>query len=175
MAHKDYVARPRSNKKAPPPKPTLPYVRIVITLALIAGFAYFLWSIKDKSASETVKVVPTKQLEQDALPELPKEEWDFIKSLPEYTVKIEVDEREDSGKRYLMQCASFRSKDQAEELKAKIALQGFESQVRASDGSNGRWYRVISGPFDSKRDAESQKHALDRAKIRTCQIWGWNL
>jgi cell division protein FtsN len=175
MAHKDYVARPRSSKKAPPPKPALPYVRIVITLALIGGFAYFLWSIKDKSATETVKIAPPKQVEQDALPELPKEEWDFIKSLPEYTVAVDMDEREDSGKRYLMQCASFRSKDQAEELKAMIALQGFESQVRPSDGGNGRWYRVISGPFDSKRMAEKQKHALDRAKIKTCKIWSWNL
>ena len=47
MAHKDYVARGRSKKQAPPPPQTsLPWLRIVITLSLVTGFSYFLWSIK---------------------------------------------------------------------------------------------------------------------------------
>ena len=50
MAHKDYVARGRSKKQAPPPpKPSLPWLRIVITITLVAGFSYFLWSININS------------------------------------------------------------------------------------------------------------------------------
>lgn len=175
MAHKDYVARPRSTKKAPPPTPPLPYLRIIITLALIGGFVFFLWSIKDKSTGEPVVIEPKASVVEDELPEMPEEEWDFIKSLPEYTVSVDVDEQENSDKRYLMQCASFRSQEQADEMKAKIAFQGLEAQVRPSDGKNGRWYRVILGPYDSKRLAEKHKHALHRAKMSSCQIWFWNL
>ena len=50
MAHKDYVARGRNPKKAPEPeKRPLPWLRIIITLALLLGFGYFLWSINDKA------------------------------------------------------------------------------------------------------------------------------
>ncbi len=74
-----------------------------------------------------------------------------------------------------MQCGSFRKQGQAEELKARIAFQGFEAQVRPSEGSSGRWYRVIIGPYESKRLAEKQRHTLQRAKINGCKIWLWNL
>ena len=57
-----------------------------------------------------------------------------------------------------------------------FALPGnFEAQVRPSEGSSGRWYRVIIGPYQSKRLAEKQRHTLQRAKINGCKIWLWNL
>ncbi len=84
-------------------------------------------------------------------------------------------EQEKSDKRYLMQCASFRTRAQADEMRAKIAFQGLEAQIRHSDGANGEWFRVILGPFDAKRDAERAKHALRKVNITTCQIWFWNL
>jgi cell division protein FtsN len=175
MAHNDYVARGRS-KKAPPPPPkrVLPWPRIVITLCLLAAFGYFLWSIKG-TAPDTPEVVTDKPVavQQDALPDMPKEEWDFITSLPEYTVEVEVAEQAKSTVRYLMQCGSFKVRSQAEELKATIAFQGLEAQVRQSEGSS--WYRVILGPYESKRHAEADRHTLQRAKINGCVVWNWNL
>lgn len=179
MAQKDYVARGQSKKQAPPPpQASLPWLRIVITLALVAGFGYFLWSIKGQAPQQQTAQQPTvtkAQTEESQLPEIPEEEWEFIKSLPEYTVEIEQKEQEDSGVRYLMQCGSFRKQSQAEELKARIAFQGLEAQVRASQGTSGLWYRVILGPLESKRVAETNRHTLQRAKINGCKIWNWNL
>ncbi|MAD17784.1 MAG: cell division protein FtsN [Alteromonadaceae bacterium] len=176
MAHKDYVARGRNPKKAPEPeKRPLPWARIVITLALVFGFGYFLWSINDKAEDPANKKDNAQAKQVDPLPEVPKEEWEFIKTLPEYSVEVEVEEQAASDKRYLMQCGSFRKQSQAEELKARIAFQGFEAQVRPSEGSSGRWYRVIIGPYESKRLAEKQRHTLQRAKINGCKIWLWNL
>ena len=176
MAHKDYVARGRNPNTPPEPeKRALPWVRIVVTLALLFGFGYFLWSINDKAEDPAHKKASTKSEQLDPLPDAPEEEWEFIKTLPEYSVEVDVEEREASEKRYLMQCGSFRKQGQAEELKARIAFQGLEAQVRASDGSSGRWYRVIIGPYESKRLAEKQRHTLQRAKINGCQIWLWNL
>ncbi|WP_293746986.1 SPOR domain-containing protein [uncultured Paraglaciecola sp.] len=179
MAHKDYVARGRSKKQAPPPpKPSLPWLRIIITLTLVAGFGYFLWSIKgtapEKAAS---KNAATEQVEnqKDNMPDIPEEEWEFIKSLPEFTVEIEQIEQDQPTVRRLMQCGSFRKNEQAQELKAKIAFQGLIAQVRSSEDSTGVWYRVILGPYDNKRLAEKDRHTLQRSKINGCKIWNWNL
>ncbi|MGS2719402.1 SPOR domain-containing protein [Paraglaciecola aestuariivivens] len=182
MAQKDYVARGRSKKTAPPPpKPKLPWVRIVITLALLAGFAYFLWSISgqasDPATDEPIvkSEASTQKTPQNPLPEIPEEEWEFIKTLPEYTVEIEQKQQDAPTVRRLMQCGSFRTENQALELKAKIAFQGLEAQVRSSQGSSGLWYRVILGPYDSIRVAEKDRHTLQRARINGCKIWNWNL
>jgi cell division protein FtsN len=179
MAHKDYVARGRSKKQAPPPpKRSLPWLRIVITVTLVAGFSYFLWSIKgtapDNTTNNNTSAEQAKN-EEDTLPDIPEEEWEFIKSLPEFTVKIEQKEQDQPTVRRLIQCGSFRTDEQAQELKANIAFQGLEAQVRPSQGSSGRWYRVILGPYDSKRVAEKDRHTLQRAKINGCKIWNWNL
>ena len=189
MAQRDYVSRGRTpQKKKPDGKKrgkaqaenthnrSLPVVRLIIVVLLLVGFGVFLFSIKD-NASSTVDtdisrpVAPT----QEALPELPKEEWEYIRTLPGYEVEVDVAEHEKSDKRYLMQCASFRTRAQAEEMKAKIAFQGLEALIRHSTGDNGDWFRVILGPFDTKREAEKAKHSLRKVNIATCQIWYWNL
>lgn len=174
MAHKDYVARGRTKKAAPPPpKKSLPWIRIVVVLLLVAVFGYFLWSIKGTApvTEPTEKVVQAPA--KDELPDMPEEEWEFIKTLPEYTVEVDVEEQAKSSVRYLMQCGSFKVGSQAEALKAQIAFQGLEAQVRKSEGSS--WYRVILGPYVSKRHAETDRHHLQNAKVNGCQIWHWNL
>ena len=192
MAQRDYVSRGRSTQKKKPSakgrKPAgnaqlngavaakLPISRIVGVFALVIGFGVFLWSIKDNVEEDvdtqvSRPIAPT----EESLPELPEEEWEYIKTLPGYEVEVEVKEQEKSDKRYLMQCASFRTRAQAEEMKAKIAFQGLEALIKQSSGSNGEWFRVILGPYESKRDAEKAKHSLRKVNIATCQIWYWNL
>jgi cell division protein FtsN len=178
MAQKDYVARGRG-KKTPPPaeKPSLPWLRIIITLILVTGFGFFLWTLKNSepAANEQTEASSTQQKQEpkeDTLPDIPEEEWEFIRSLPEYTVEIDEKQQDQPTILRLMQCGSFRKESQAQELKAKIAFQGLEAQVRTS---KGRWYRVILGPYESKRMAEKDRHILQRAKINGCKIWNWNL
>ncbi|MDF2180111.1 SPOR domain-containing protein [Aliiglaciecola sp. CAU 1673] len=177
MAQRDYVARGRA-KQTPPPKPPLPWIRIIITLGLILGFAYFLWHIKD-SADTTPAAnskQPVQQQEQvDVLPKPPKEKWEFIEELPNRTVEVEVPEDTGPTRRYLLQCGSFREANQAETMRARLAFQGIESQVRPSEGKNGRWHRVVLGPYENKRAAEKDRHAIQRLGITTCQLWNWNL
>ena len=176
MAQKDYVSRGRA-PKTPPPKPPLPWLRLINTLARLGAFGFFLWSIKDSAETAPPPAeTPVKEAAQgDALPAPPEEKWEFIEVLPNQTVEVDVPDMEDDGIRWLMQCGSFRNPNQAEEMRAKIAFVGLESQVRPSDGSNGRWYRVILGPYERKRQAEKDRHAIRDTGITTCQIWNWNL
>ena len=91
MAHQDYVKRSRSaNKKknpykskAEPIKATMPLkVKLIglITLCLIIGFSYALWSIKDNRPSTTTVTTTTENKVNTSpkasnLPEPPKEKW----------------------------------------------------------------------------------------------------
>ncbi|WP_416306461.1 SPOR domain-containing protein [Neptunicella sp. SCSIO 80796] len=177
MAPKDYVSRGKSAAPSQPEKPPLPWLRIVITTALIAGFGYFLWSIKGTSPqTEQKKDVIATQQQVDPLPEVPKEEWEFIDALDHQNIEVDVPEpKEDSDPRpYKMQCGSFKLKSQAEEMKAKLAFGGLEADVSASNGKNGLWYRVAVGPIEDKRTAERKKHQARKLGIATCQIWRWN-
>lgn len=178
MPQKDYVKRGRATKQTKPePKSNVAWLNVSVALIVIIGFIVLLWRIKDNAPEpepvvELPKVVQ-QSVEEDDLPELPEEEWEFIKTLPGYEVEIEATEQAPT-KRYVMQCGSFRSESQAQEMRARIAMAGLESMVRSSDGSNGRWYRVVLGPFENKRAAERDRHTIRGVGIRTCQIWYWN-
>jgi cell division protein FtsN len=188
MAQRDYVSRGRTpqkkNKKTKPKakgksrapsNAPMPWLKVALIICILIAFAAFLWSIKDSADPSTAQPLTTMPKPSvDELPELPVEEWEYIKTLPGYEVEVDVAKQEASDKRYLMQCASFKTRAQAEEMRAKIAFQGLEAQIRRSSGDNGDWFRVILGPYDSKRDAERNKHALRKANITTCQIWYWN-
>lgn len=188
MAHKDYVSRgqkKRSAKKKAVAQP-LPWFRIIIALTILGAFAYGLWFLstssaqKDKdphseqSSTETVREAEKPIAEQSELPVLEEEQWEFIESLPNYSVEVDVEEQKVSERPYLMQCGSFRTEAQAETLKAQIAFQGLEAQVLDSKGKSGIWYRVVLGPFERKREAEKARHQLRRANINNCKIWFWN-
>ncbi|TKB51158.1 sporulation protein [Ferrimonas sediminicola] len=184
MATRDYAKRgrkPRSRGRRAAARPPFPWLRLVLVLALITGFGYFLWSIQGASddapvqpEAEIVKPQPKpKPKPESALPEKPQETWEYIETLPEKEVEVEVPKQQLGGP-YQMQCGSFRKQGQAEEMKARIAFMGLESQVRRTQGSNGVWYRVVLGPYERKRVAESDRHTLQRGGINGCQIWLWN-
>ncbi|QPG05967.1 SPOR domain-containing protein [Salinimonas marina] len=192
MAQRDYVSRGRgsqgpnkkNNKKPRRGKQTketgTPKVsRLIagVVVFLVLGFIWFLWSIKD-SAKDNIDgpvAPPASVSQEEELPEMPEEEWEYIKSLPGYEVEVEVARQEKTDKLYLLQCGSFRTRPQAEEMKAQIAFQGLEAQIRDSSGSNGNWFRVILGPLQTKRDAERAKHTLRKINITTCIILTWSV
>lgn len=196
MAQKDYVAR--SQKKRKPPvrkkaKHNVAWFKVILAIAVVAAFVAGLWTLKDmdvddseatdtvvesadattseKDTSPNTYTNPNTDLdEKEILPEMGEEEWEFIEGLPEYAVEVEVGEMPGADKRYFLQCGSFREKSRAEELKAKIAFQGYESQVRRTVGENGVWYKVVISPLESKRMANSISNKLKkRAGVRNCQ------
>ncbi|MCH1918107.1 SPOR domain-containing protein [Shewanella sp. A3A] len=171
---------------APAPRPVSP-LKLVLGLAVIVAFGYMLWFLKnDDAATEAQqrveKVAPATEkpvvvkapVLKDALPPIPKEEWTYQKELENKQVEVDVPAASNQPARpYQMQCGSFRKDSQAQELKAVIAFQGLEAQVRKVAGTNGDWYKVILGPYDQKRKAERDRHSLQRAGVNGCMIWFW--
>ena len=62
---------------------------------------------------------------------------------------------------YYLQVAAFRSRKEAENLKANLALVGFLSRIESSDlEKDDIWYRVRLGPFESETKLWATKTAL---------------
>ena len=176
----DYANRPRKPKapakkgggrKAAPAtnsgiKGLIIVIGLVLALILLGG----VWLLK-KDQQQTP---PNKVVARDSkpLPTKPKEEWAYIDELENKKVGAPAAEAPNEGP-WQMQCGSFRLKDQAESMKARIAFQGVESKVRTSEGSNGLWYKVVLGPYAKKRDAQKDMHKLAKTQITTCQVWKW--
>ncbi|WED43489.1 SPOR domain-containing protein [Legionella cardiaca] len=65
---------------------------------------------------------------------------------------------------YLVQIASFKSKQEAERLKAALTLKGFDVNIAVAPPQQGGWFRVILGPYGSKMEAEKIQVAVARTE-----------
>ncbi|RRS08769.1 SPOR domain-containing protein [Pseudoalteromonas sp. J010] len=175
MAQHDYInKKPKGKGKTKPEKTTkFPVVATIAALLLIGGFAYGLWFIKTNADPKEVEQAknPHPAQEQTVVKPKPRPP-EFIEEIKNHEITVEVKEIESKGP-YQMQCGSFKTHAQAEAMKAKVAFAGLIAEIRRTEGSNGVWYRVRLGPYDTKRLAESDKNKLQRVGIFGCGIWGW--
>lgn len=61
---------------------------------------------------------------------------------------------------YWVQVASFQRKQDAERLKASLALQGFSGSITAVTQQQSQWYRVLIGPFVSQEEAKTAQRSV---------------
>ncbi|MYB89484.1 MAG: SPOR domain-containing protein [Proteobacteria bacterium] len=107
-----------------------------------------------------------------------KRNFDFYTLLPELEIIIPQEETGLPDKQpakqtappthkggYLLQAGSFKSFNDADSLKARLALLGIEANVQSVDVNNTQWHRVRVGP-------SSDRQALEqiRMRLRTHQI-----
>lgn len=189
MSNQDYISRSPAKKKKNTrakkgsakvePQVTAKTKAIaLLALLLIAGFAYGLWALKtspetkEPLTTEVTKPSNTAKPKAQTLPKPPKEKWTYVKDLENKEVEVGEYQVEQKGP-YKMQCGSFKTRKQAEVLKANIAFAGLEAKIQPSTGKNGTWYKVALGPYEKKRQAEKDKNKLKRNNINYCQIWLW--
>jgi cell division protein FtsN len=73
--------------------------------------------------------------------------------------------------RYIIQAGVFQNLQQADELKAKLTLQGFSPRIQKVQAKTGQaWFRVTLGPYASESNALSQKNRLEEQQIRSILI-----
>ncbi len=176
MAKKDYVKRGRNTKAAPKQvSRRKPWRSGLLALILVGAFGYGLYYLGNepeppKPAVATTPAKPKPQPKPSKpLPPPPEEKWEYVDTLPNKEVKVTAKEQKISDVPYVMQCGAYKSMETAQERKANIAFQGIRSQIKKKEGSS--WYRVVLGPYTFKRDAERDRHKLQRAKIEPCAIW----
>lgn len=173
MPHQDYVktARPapRPKKKQNEKKP-LPVVLIAVVVALVLAFAAFLWHISHRPGAEAAaaeaKSATVEAKAQDELPPKPaKEPYTYIKELQTKEIQVEAEQLAAKAPANMF-CGTFKAMEGAQQLKAKMAFAGVSAEIKHSSGK----YRVISGPYVSKRQAQNDKNKLLQQKIANCWI-----
>jgi len=126
--------------------------------------------IKEKTKQEANKTTP----ESDALAKTDANEdktrFDFYTILPgseskvtkEEEKTIKTDEQQPViQKSYYLQVGAFQTEEEADNLKAKLALQGFEAVVQtAAIPDKGIWHRVRVGPLNSLDQINKTKSDL---------------
>lgn len=71
---------------------------------------------------------------------------------------------------YYVQVGAFRTAEDAEAQRAKLALAGVEAKVSEREQSGRTVYRVRVGPFEHKEDGEKSKERLEASGLETALI-----
>ncbi|MDC0610084.1 cell division protein FtsN [Vibrio sp.] len=186
MASRDYVKRGGGSpkKKAPrkqaAPRKGFPWRSGLLAIIAVCAFGTLLITLNgqpDPEPSVPDEVIVPKTTspavapsqKKEVIPPPPTEKWDYVDILQNREIEVTAKDLPVSDIPYVMQCGAYKTMEQAEERKAKIAFQGLTSKIRKQEDSS--WYRVVLGPYKFKRDAEKDKHKLQRAKINPCAIW----
>lgn len=118
---------------------------------------------------------------EPAVEDSARTDYDFYSVLPEMEVVIpqeelrqRVQERDpvaaDPDARYLLQAGSFKSHQDADRLKAQLALQGFVAEIQSVTINGDTWHRVRLGPFNRARDADEVRRKLDDIGVRAIAL-----
>lgn len=174
------MAKPQGNKSAPPPKPggsrlwTGLMVGMLFGVGMAAVLAWYVMKspspFLQKSLDEKKPVVVNEQplpatpekkpqpSTTDAAPANSKPRFDFYNVLTNKQDSGAVAPAKPSNKAsndvaQILQAGSFSNVDDAEKLKAKLAMLGVEASVQtAAIPDKGVWYRVRLGPYKNTDD-----------------------
>ena len=132
------------------------YVAGVLT-GVFLSFIGYLGTLPDPAASATETGTPE---QPEVVPQRPR--FDFYTNLTQESIDEVQDQVEPAAdvskpptanelpEPYLLQAGSFRQPDDAERRRAQLLLLGLEPVIEETSSSNGIWFRVYLGPFDSR-------------------------
>lgn len=137
-------------------------------------------------ATETVKPVePAKEPESAARAAKPK--FDFYTILPNETVLPDGAQaragtaraktppasgsKPEEGVSYVLQVGSFANFEDADQLKARLALSGLVAHIQkiALEG-RGEWHRVRIGPYQRIEELDAASQQLEKMGIKTLRL-----
>lgn len=156
------------------------------SIGLFVAFLVYLHSMSDTGQETEFAVaipIPAQAERGEAparpvaqVPQAPKPRFDFYTLLPE--MEVVVPRQEITGKppqgvphvekpgTYVLQAGSFRELKKADELRAQLALLGFESSIQTVKINNGEtWHRVRAGPFNTPGELDVARARLHANNI----------
>ena len=101
---------------------------------------------------------------------------DFYTVLPQREVEIPITEEEREGienpslnkevvGQSILQVGSFKSAEEADSLKAKLAFLGLQARIKSAVVNDQTWHRVELGPFASETKLSRAKNLLIENRI----------
>ena len=103
--------------------------------------------------------------------------FNFYTILPELEVFIPDSETQppekhpaghaaEDNKQYVLQAGSFKNKNDAEKLKASLALLGFQANIQSVTVNSTPWHRVRIGPYSQSNDLYDKIDQLQQNGIK---------
>jgi len=176
------MAKKKSRQKQPMPG------WVWLTAGLMVGlFVAFLVYLKDNYPALSLPDSPLASSKQDtrgvaktrnqAPTRPPKTRFDFYTILPEMEIAIPDDEIGDNKSQtgiatlkrpgtYVLQAGSFKKHDQADRMKANLALLGIEAKIQSvTINSKDTWHRVRIGPYKNLSEINRIRTRLQKNSI----------
>lgn len=163
----------RSNTRHRNTEPRVPAWIWLFTGCVLGAFIMFLVRLSElpPRSSDTAPVASTQQQKpaRDTKPATPRFDfYDILKetkvSVPEHPNDKDSANKQNPDKEpqeYILQVASFKHVDDAEQLKVELLLLNLDAQVEQARIRNGEtWHRVLVGPFDSRSKREKARSTL---------------
>jgi len=91
-------------------------------------------------------------------------------SAPSSTAAAPASNAADANSGYFLQVGAYKTSADAEQQRARLAFQGFESKVTQRDAGGVTYYRVRIGPFSKFEDMNSARQRLSDAGVDTAVI-----
>ena len=94
------------------------------------------------------------------------------KRVPDPAPKTTTDSTTETTESYILQAGSFRNANEAEQLKARLAMMGSTATIQTVTVNGDTWHRVRIGPFRGARQADEMKRMLSDNNIETMVVEG---
>jgi cell division protein FtsN len=148
-----------------------------VSLFLMLGiFAAFLLFLDQKIVQSNTPAESTKT----SKPVDDKPRIDFYSILPDRVVDIPISEEDQqaienpsinktAGEAIFLQVGSFQSVNEADSMKAQLALIGLEAKIESAEVNKGIWHRVVLGPYSDNGKLSRTKNQLIENSIKFMQ------
>lgn len=180
---KDFAARHGSSKKSTRSKPKTrranPQRRVLFhgpsfSFGALAGAAAVIL------AAYAPELLERQQQDQaETPPAEPKQDMVYVfpELLPKAEVKADPTPYQpdpvptpEAAPSYIIQAASFRSRADADELRAQLILDGLEATVDAKMVNQQRWHRVVVGPYQRPVEANRAMTKLRQMSLTPIRL-----
>jgi cell division protein FtsN len=156
------------------------YLLAGLTIGLFVAFLVYLHGLPEP---ERVASRQTESKDDGKAPQ-----FDFYKILPELEVVVpglEVKSRQQDrqqpkppeptvelakGEQFILQAGSFKQYEQADRLKASLALLGVEADIQKVSVDNDTWHRVRIGPFSDRNELNYVRKRLQDNDINAITL-----
>lgn len=176
---RDYKSRSSEQKKG---GSLLSGIMIGVLVGIAIAIAIALWVNKSnpftqQETSTTAQTQPStgkKSPGSDTAPSAnDKPRFDFYKILPGNEAAMTDQDlyrnpTPPAGERYYLQAGAFPNSAEADNLKAQLALLGYEASIQTAEiPGKGVWHRVRLGPYSAMSELNKTRAALAQNQINT--------
>jgi cell division protein FtsN len=149
------------------------WVSLFLMLGMFAAFLLFLDQkiVQNNAPAQSPKTVKS----VDDKPRI-----DFYSILPDRVVDIPISEEDQqaienpsinktAGEAIFLQVGSFQSVNEADSMKAQLALIGLEARIESAEVNKSIWHRVVLGPYGNNGKLSHTKNQLIENSIKYMQ------